>query len=103
MLRRPPRSTRTATLLPYTTLFRSNAMTAAARPHDHDITVGPDAIDFMGHVNNAHYLSWVQEAVLAHWRKIAPPEAVAQHLWVALKHEIKIGRASCRERVCQYV
>src|SRR3546814_2423970 len=42
-----------------------NAMTAAARPHDHDITVGPDAIDFMGHVHNAHHLSWVQEAVLA--------------------------------------
>ncbi len=63
-------------------------MTAASLPHDHDITVGPEVIDFMGHVNNAHYLSWVQEAVLAHWRKIAPPDAVAQHLWVALKHEI---------------
>src|SRR3546814_7209686 len=72
-------------------------------PHAHDITVGPYAIDFMGHVNNAHYLSWVQEAVLAHWRNIAPPEAVAQHLWVALKHEITYRRASCRERVCQYV
>jgi len=67
-------------------------MTAAATPHDHDITVGADQIDFMGHVNNAHYLSWVQEAVLAHWRKIAPPEAVAQHLWVALKHEITYRR-----------
>ena len=51
---------------------------AAALPHDHDITVGPDAIDFMGHVNNAHYLSWVQDAVLSHWRKIAPPEALAR-------------------------
>src|SRR3546814_18340919 len=29
MIRRPPRSTRTDTLFPYTTLFRSNAMTLA--------------------------------------------------------------------------
>src|SRR3546814_1140075 len=50
------------------------------------------ALPILGHVNNAHYLSWVQEAVLAHWRKIAPPEAVAQHLWVALKHEITYRR-----------
>lgn len=45
-------------------------------------------IDFMGHVNNASYLKWVQAAVLNHWRKLAPPEAVASHFWVALKHEI---------------
>src|SRR3546814_13714173 len=31
---------------------------------------------------------WVQAAVLIHWRRIAPPDAVAAHLWVALKHEI---------------
>src|SRR3546814_3467140 len=29
MIRRPPRSTRTDTLFPYTTLFRSNALVAA--------------------------------------------------------------------------
>jgi acyl-CoA thioester hydrolase len=59
-----------------------------ALPHDHAITIAPDDIDFMGHVNNARYLSWVQDAVVAHWRKLAPAEAVTQHLWVALKHEI---------------
>ncbi len=42
----------------------------------------------MGHVNNASYLTWVQEAVIDHWRAIAPAEVVGQHLWVALKHEI---------------
>ena len=56
--------------------------------HDYAIAVAPDDIDFMGHVNNANYLKWVQEAVLSHWRSIAPPQAVAEHLWVALKHEI---------------
>jgi acyl-CoA thioester hydrolase len=33
-------------------------------------------------------LRWVQEAVISYWEKIAPAEAVAAHLWVALKHEI---------------
>ncbi|NNC71543.1 MAG: acyl-CoA thioesterase [Sphingomonadaceae bacterium] len=56
--------------------------------YDHAIAVDPADIDFMGHVNNANYLNWVQDAVLSHWQKIAPPQAVAQHLWVALKHEI---------------
>ena len=42
----------------------------------------------MGHVNNASYLKWVQAAVLDHWRALAPTEAVAQKMWVALKHEI---------------
>ena len=45
-------------------------------------------IDHMGHVNNAVYLRWVQDAVVRYWEAIAPSEAVAQHLWVALKHEI---------------
>ena len=67
-------------------------MTDTALPHDHAIAVGADAIDFMGHVINAHYLSWVQEAVLAHWRSVAPPDALAAHLWVALKHEITYRR-----------
>src|SRR3546814_9931839 len=35
MIRRPPRSTRTDTLFPYTTLFRSG------RPSEHDAAIGP--------------------------------------------------------------
>ena len=57
-------------------------------PHHHSIGIVPADIDFMGHVNNARYLNWVQDAVVAHWEKLAPPSAVAAHLWVALKHEI---------------
>ena len=52
------------------------------------ITIDPADIDHMGHVNNAVYLRWVQEAVVRYWETVAPVEAVAQHLWVALKHEI---------------
>jgi acyl-CoA thioester hydrolase len=56
--------------------------------HNFAIGVDPTDIDFMGHVNNASYLKWVQAAVLSHWKQLAPPEAVATHMWVALKHEI---------------
>ncbi len=59
-----------------------------ATVHSHPIGIVPGDIDFMGHVNNARYLGWVQEAVLAHWNSLAPPDAVARYLWVALKHEI---------------
>ena len=60
----------------------------SAKPFAFPITVLPSDIDFMGHVNNARYLNWVQEAVLAHWRKLAPADEVASKAWVALKHEI---------------
>ena len=65
-------------------------MTAhTASPYEYDIYVAANEIDEMGHVNNAVYLTWVQAAVLHHWRRLAPKEAVATHLWVALKHEIR--------------
>lgn len=59
-----------------------------ALPHQYAIGIDPADIDFMGHVNNASYLKWVQDAVVSHWQRLAPADAVAGHLWVALKHEI---------------
>jgi acyl-CoA thioester hydrolase len=61
---------------------------STALPHTYAIGIEPADIDFMGHVNNANYLKWVQAAVIDHWQGLAPAEAVAGHLWVALKHEI---------------
>lgn len=60
--------------------------------HQHPLAVAPADIDHMGHVNNAVYLSWVQDAVVAYWERVAPAEAVAKHLWVALRHEITYRR-----------
>ncbi len=57
-------------------------------PHIYPINIDPADIDFMGHVNNASYLKWVQAAVVSHWQRLAPTEAIGTHLWVALKHEI---------------
>ena len=58
----------------------------------HAVAISPADIDHMGHVNNSVYLRWVQDAVVDYWQSIAPPEAVAKHLWVALKHEITYRR-----------
>ncbi len=60
--------------------------------YHYPIGILPGDIDHMGHVNNSVYLKWVQEAVVRYWESLAPPEAVARHLWVALSHEIKYRR-----------
>ena len=59
-----------------------------SQTYEYDVDVAAEDIDEMGHVNNAVYLKWVQAAVLNHWRRFAPKEVAAAHLWVALKHEI---------------
>lgn len=56
------------------------------------IAIEPADIDFMGHVNNASYLKWVQAAVIAHWRGVAPADAVAAYRWIAIRHEITYRR-----------
>ena len=63
----------------------------------HAIGIRPDDIDHMGHVNNSVYLRWVQDAVTRYWEAVAPAEAVARHLWVALKHEISYRRPAFLE------
>src|SRR3546814_20145927 len=106
MIRRPPRSTRTDTLFPYTTLFRS-ALDLAPPPQGRQtkarapVVIGLDdraedaceIADFLGNQEVAlHEALDVQQAgvrVEAHARRDL------------LLHEI--GRASCRDSVCQDV
>src|SRR3546814_14187736 len=47
MIRRPPRSTRTDTLFPYTTLFRSNLLIVAAENLVRSVNDGHLAAEFM--------------------------------------------------------
>src|SRR3546814_11496736 len=105
MLRRPPRSTRTDTLFPYTTLFRSEA---CAR-FDKDTRLGRDM---------ESYQSLLARAVASIAGK-SEERAIASLFSPGGTHALKgefagindfevvafveIGRASCRERVCQYV
>lgn len=69
----------------------------ASQAFHYPIGVRADDIDHMGHVNNSVYLKWVQDAVVRFWESVAPAEAVAQHLWVALQHQITYRRPAFLE------
>lgn len=47
-----------------------------------------DDIDELGHVNNAVYVRWVQDAAVGHWFAVAPDDIASAHVWVAGRHEI---------------
>src|SRR3546814_20521460 len=105
MIRRPPRSTRTDTLFPYTTLFRSADAVTAIRPAasaaasgrstgtrgtgSRNIGVTPRGGVIGSTAKQAHSLPARQQP--------RSPRVGPQ------RQEIKIGRASCREGVGQYV
>src|SRR3546814_20299801 len=102
MIRRPPRSTRTDTLFPYTTLFRSRGIAAPRRP---GALCGearrPEPAAHGGLRGRIwEYPLWGGELpFLPH-----PGEGDhAKHGGGAREVFPELGRASCRERVCQYV
>src|SRR3546814_13784532 len=122
-LRLPPRSTRTDTLLPVTTPFRSSysyLLTLAVRAHEAlgkpqiaaqlldraSLPVRNDATVFAGAgapvllageaIAAPHSLSAVVPYVRALLEAGQTVEAVAH------AQTLQIGRASCRGRVCQY-
>src|SRR3546814_14299891 len=113
MIRRPPRSTRTDTLFPYTTLFRSvNARTGTVKLACNAIigawsSIAPAAAT----AANAGVAAVIAFAGTgADGRSFALTEVVASgaggHPGGPGTSGIstdEIGRASCRERVCQYV
>ncbi|MET4106166.1 thioesterase family protein [Hymenobacter sp. UYP22] len=53
------------------------------------LTVQPDDIDELNHVNNVRYVQWVQDTAAAHWQAAAPPEAQQHYVWVVREHHIR--------------
>src|SRR3546814_19819626 len=92
MIRRPPRSTRTDTLFPYTTLFRSvvEVVAGAFLRSGMGGVLGEavDQVELAGERGELLTLRGVVGDGGLHGRE---------------QHGQKIGRASCRERVGQYV
>lgn len=66
----------------------SERSTSETPKFEHEIAILPRDIDDMGHVNNAVYLRWVQEAIIGYWQHISSIDAQQELLWVAVKHEI---------------
>src|SRR3546814_15475325 len=110
MIRRPPRSTRTDTLFPYTTLFRSLGDVATIQLGP-EIRRGIAELDGEGEVAggivvlrqgaDARSAISAVEAKLNDLKKSLPPgvEIVTPYD----RSQLKNGRASCRARVGQYV
>src|SRR3546814_16645293 len=122
MIRRPPRSTRTDTLFPYTTLCRSISEFA---PGQFEITLRhkPDALRacddaimykrLVKAIAQAHGLEatfmakpFAQQAGSGMHIHVSVDDAAGANIFASDDPEgppAQIGRASCRERVCQYV
>ena len=70
-------------------------MSELARPvFTHRIVAPADAIDELGHVNNAVWVQWIQEVALAHWYSVADPKHQDDYIWVVVRHEIDYLRAA---------
>src|SRR3546814_19891936 len=99
MIRRPPRSTRTDTLFPYTTLFRSGVLgdeVSDVRASER-LTESPVCL-----VAPDNAMDRQLEKLLAGAGRL--DNAAKPVLEITPRHDlIEIGRASCRERVCPYV
>src|SRR3546814_15025331 len=132
MIRRPPISTRTDTLFPYTTLFRSDVLDLAGDLRQESVGIIRHEIGERGAVIavpavvaaaiEARRIG-VTDAVAAEGVQLECPDivagvdeevvigrfAVAEAVVVAIEGQFarithgESGRASCRERVCQYV
>src|SRR3546814_20757320 len=107
MILRPPRSKRTDTLFPYTTLFRSGvnlsleALVAAAAKLPRIAIEAPATNSVIGRTTESQMLIGV------YWGYVSMMEGLIARMKAEIGKPLtvvaKIGRASCRERVCQYV
>src|SRR3546814_20017221 len=108
MIRRPPRSTRTDPLFPYTTLFRSQIRVFADRGQDHrpGYILARQVEPFAIAQGKAVGRQILDRALL---EPTLPPvvaaifEEVEKRRRRAAIAGNKIGRAACRESVCQCV
>src|SRR3546814_11934975 len=102
MIPRPPIATRTDTPFPYTTLFRSHSL-VRYKTNDYSVPVayGHQDVWVRGYVD-AVVIGCRGEIIARHPRCWEREDVVFDPLLYLPLIE-QIGRASCRERVCQYV
>ena len=61
-------------------------------------SVIPNDIDELGHVNNAIYVNWIQEAATEHWKAIASQSMQEQYVWFCSRHEIDYKQQLYRDQ-----
>src|SRR3546814_11538509 len=106
MIRRPPRSTRTDTLFPYTTLFRSQPASRGFQIDSAPLGIFDELI--LADPRNAEIARVGMAEIKARDRRGGQHREMvgqrrARRVAGVEQIEQEIGRASCRERVCQYV
>ena len=52
------------------------------------ITVKPEHLDDVNHVNNVIYVQWMENIARQHWNTYVSPELNEQVLWMIKRHEI---------------
>src|SRR3546814_20243098 len=107
-IRRPPRSTRSDTLCPYTTLFRSTGRHLDARLLGEGLAVEHGDVILAAHGDPDLVAVRREEGLMRRTADIGDVlhgigRGIDERNRVAADRDDEIGRASCRERVCQYV
>src|SRR3546814_20193136 len=110
MIRRTPRSTRTDPLFPYTTLFRSNGSITAESGQvygDLETVNGSIRLEDGAHARDAQTVNGGVKAgddiEAEDLGTVNGDIHVGERARISGGIETETGRASCRERVCQYV
>src|SRR3546814_14466840 len=114
MIRRPPRATRTDTLVPYTTLFRSGpdgayegGVIAPSAQHSVEALYRAAAqlprvkIERPEHVIGKDTVPAMKSGI--YWGYVGLIEGLTARIRAEYGQAMQIGRESCRERVCQLV
>ena len=52
------------------------------------ITVSPEDLDLLHHVNNLVYVKWMDKIATNHWAHLTKDTPLPQYVWVVVRHEI---------------
>ncbi|MEM9363330.1 MAG: acyl-ACP thioesterase domain-containing protein [Bacteroidota bacterium] len=69
------------------------------RFYEKTLTVNPNDLDELNHVNNIRYIDWVQQISKEHWEKATTPEIRNELIWVVRKHEVNYFKSAILEDV----
>lgn len=63
-------------------------MSAQSKKFSTIITVKPEHLDALQHVNNVIYVQWMQDIAAMHWQALASESLQHEIVWMIRRHEI---------------